>query len=318
MSSLSGTHATSGQGGEQPDTVRFIERDWLSSNSVFLVDGAEATIVDTGYVKHAPMTVAIVRQLLDETGTRLTRIVNTHLHSDHCGGNRALADAFGARIFVPRASYEDVLRWDDEALSYRATGQRCERFEAHGAVSPGDELTMGGLRWRALGAPGHDPRSLIFHCASARLLISADALWQQGFGVIFPEVEGESGYAEQQAILELIADLPVDCVFPGHGPAFTNVPDALELAFGRLQALREEPSRLPRHALKVLVKYLMLDLEQIELDRFVEHLRVASVPCNAARQLGMATDEALRRTIDELVRQGQLTSDGGCLRNVPG
>src|SRR5690606_34982242 len=59
-----------------PDTVRFIERDWLSSNQVFLVDGDEATIVDTGYVKHAPMTAAIDGRLLEQTGTRLARIVN--------------------------------------------------------------------------------------------------------------------------------------------------------------------------------------------------------------------------------------------------
>ncbi|MFP5407011.1 MAG: hypothetical protein ACLGHY_11980, partial [Gammaproteobacteria bacterium] len=58
-----------------PDTVRFVERDWLSSNQVFLVDGADATVVDTGYVKHAPMTVAIVGRLLAESRTRLARIV---------------------------------------------------------------------------------------------------------------------------------------------------------------------------------------------------------------------------------------------------
>jgi hypothetical protein len=28
------------------------------------------------------------------------------------------------------------------------------------------------------------------------LLLSADALWENGFGVIFPELDGESGFAE--------------------------------------------------------------------------------------------------------------------------
>src|SRR5690606_24773525 len=111
-----------------PDTVRFIERDWLSSNQVFLVDGAEATIVDTGYVKHAPMTAAIVGRLLEQTGTRLARIVNTHLHSDHCGGNRLLAERFGGRTLVPQASLADVASWDEQALTFAATGQRCDRF----------------------------------------------------------------------------------------------------------------------------------------------------------------------------------------------
>ncbi len=298
-----------------PDTMHFIERDWLSSNQVFFVDGDEATVVDTGYVKHAPMTVAIVRRLLAQTGTRLTRIVNTHLHSDHCGGNASLVKAFGCRVFVPEASFEDVANWDEEALTYAATGQRCDRFAADGTLAPGDPLTMGGLQWRVLAAPGHDPKSLIFLCGQERLLLSADALWEQGFGVIFPELEGESGFAEQQAVLELIATLPVDCVLPGHGPAFTDMSGALERAFSLLHRLRSEPSRLPRHALKVLIKYLMLDLERIESERFVGQLAEASVLRNGAALLGLAPEAALRRAIDELVAQGQLTRDDAWLAN---
>jgi len=296
-----------------PDTVRFIERDWLSSNQVFLVDDGEATVVDTGYVKHAPMTAAIVGRLLEQTGARLARIVNTHLHSDHCGGNRLLAERFGARISVPRASLADVARWDEQALTFAATGQRCERFAAHDGISPGDELVMGGLRWRAHAAPGHDPKSLVFHCPEARLLISADALWEQGFGVIFPELEGESGYDEQQAILELIASLDVGLVLPGHGPAFTDVAAAIASARSRLKAFREDPARQPRHGLKVLVKYLMLDLERIETERFIERIRAASIPCHAARLLGMSPEKATREAIAQLVAQGQLGEDAGWL-----
>lgn len=298
-----------------PPGIRFVERDWLSSNQVFLVDGDEATVVDTGYVKHAPATVAIVGHLLEQTGTRLARIVNTHLHSDHCGGNRALADAFGARIAVPQASYADTVRWNEAALTFAATGQRCDRFMPTEAIAPGDWLAMGGLQWQALAAPGHDPKSLIFHSPEARLLISADALWQQGFGVIFPEIEGESGFAEQQSVLELIASLDVDLVLPGHGPAFTDVSSALDIAFARLRAMREDPSRVHRHALKVLVKYLMLDLERIETARFVGHMAVASIPRHAALRLGTTPERALLDTIAQLVGQGQLVDEAGWLRN---
>jgi glyoxylase-like metal-dependent hydrolase (beta-lactamase superfamily II) len=298
-----------------PDTIRFVERDWLSSNQVFFVDGDEATVVDTGYVKHAPMTVAIVRRLLAETGARLARIVNTHLHSDHCGGNASLVQAFGCRVFVPAASLEDVANWDEEALTHAATGQRCDRFTADGTLSPGARLTMGGLPWRVLAAPGHDPKSLIFHCAQERLLISADALWEQGFGVIFPELEGESGFAEQQAVLELISSLPVDTVLPGHGPAFNDLNDALERAFALLRRLRSEPTRLPRHAVKVLTKYLMLDLERTENERLVARLAGTSVLRTAASLLGMAPEAALSRAIDELVAQDQLIREGNWLVN---
>jgi glyoxylase-like metal-dependent hydrolase (beta-lactamase superfamily II) len=45
---------------------------------------------------------------------------------------------------------------------------------------------MGDLDWQALAAPGHDPHALLLWCAEEGILISGDALWQNGFGVIFP------------------------------------------------------------------------------------------------------------------------------------
>ena len=45
-------------------------------------------MVDTGYCIHAEQTLALVEAALQ--GAPLQRIVNTHLHSDHCGGNALL------------------------------------------------------------------------------------------------------------------------------------------------------------------------------------------------------------------------------------
>ncbi|HEY9024504.1 MAG TPA: MBL fold metallo-hydrolase, partial [Burkholderiaceae bacterium] len=67
-----------------------LERGWLSANqAVFAACGdAPTTVVDTGFCAHADQTLALVDHALG--GAPLGRIVNTHLHSDHCGGNAAL------------------------------------------------------------------------------------------------------------------------------------------------------------------------------------------------------------------------------------
>jgi glyoxylase-like metal-dependent hydrolase (beta-lactamase superfamily II) len=49
------------------------------------------------------------------------------------------------------------------------------------------------------------------------VLLSADALWENGFGLIFPEIAGEPGFDDMHAVLDLIATLPVQVVVPGHG-----------------------------------------------------------------------------------------------------
>jgi len=294
-----------------PASLRFVERDWLSSNQIVGIDGDEATVVDTGYDKDASRTVERIRQVLDGTGARLVRIVNTHLHSDHCGGNRALADAFGCAITIPAASADEVAQWDESQLSFAATGQRCERFGYDATLAPGDTLRLGGLDWDVHAAPGHDPKSLIFHCEREGLLISADALWENGFGIVFPELEGESGFDEQRAVLDLIGRLRVERVLPGHGRMFGDVDAALARARARLEAMRADPQRHARHALKVLVKFLMLDVERIDERALYRHAHGATVMRSAAAQAGMDYEPALAWAVDSLVQQGLLRREGG-------
>ena len=69
--------------------MRVLERGWVSSNNILLFDSDDsATLIDTGYVAHSEQTLLLVRHALG--GRKLARIINTHLHSDHCGGNALL------------------------------------------------------------------------------------------------------------------------------------------------------------------------------------------------------------------------------------
>lgn len=71
-----------------PPGVTVFERGWLSSSNVLLVDGERAALVDTGYCTHTEQTLALVAKALPDRPLDL--VLNTHLHSDHCGGNAAL------------------------------------------------------------------------------------------------------------------------------------------------------------------------------------------------------------------------------------
>ncbi|MEZ5650788.1 MAG: MBL fold metallo-hydrolase [Burkholderiaceae bacterium] len=303
-----------------PPTVRFIERDWLSANQILLFDDDAVTVVDTGYEKHAPMTAALVRAALDAHGpdTRLCRIINTHLHSDHCGGNARLQAEHECRTWVPAASLADVRAWDTAALTYAGTGQDCPRFVADGALAPGDGFEAGGLRWHCHAAPGHDPKSLIFHAPEAGLLISADALWRHGFGVIFPELVDASGFAEQAAILDLIESLAPRRVLPGHGPVFDRADLAIDEARARLAALRADPRRNCRGALRALVMFRMLALECVSRDTLQQVLANADIMAAAAATLGLSLHDGIDMTIDDLVRQRQLHDCGDGRIAVPG
>lgn len=240
-----------------PTGVRVFERGWLSSNNVLLQDAGQAVLVDSGHVLHAEQTADLVRHAL--AGAPLSGIVNTHLHSDHCGGNARLQREFGARILIPPGHWQAAREWDEHRLSYAPTGQRCERFVPHGRLEPGEVLEVGRQRWLALAAPGHDPHSLMLFEPTLGVVISADALWRNGFGVVFPELEGEAAFDEVAASLDLIESLGARWAVPGHGAPFVEIDDALRIARERLAAYRQRPERHARHGAKVLMKYHLME-----------------------------------------------------------
>ncbi|MCQ9958297.1 hypothetical protein L6B39_14330, partial [Staphylococcus aureus] len=70
---------------------------------------------------------------------------------------------------------------------------------------------------------------ILFEPAS-RTLISADALWENGFGVVFPEIEGLQAFEEVAATLDVIEALAPLTIVPGHGGVFTGGAAALDTA----------------------------------------------------------------------------------------
>ena len=237
-----------------------LQRDWLSSNNIIFLDpdGQGGAVVDTGYATHAGQTVALIDGVLG--GVALTRILNTHLHSDHCGGNQALQARWPeVQTWVPQAAFAKVRSWDQERLTYRLTGQRCEPFRVDQALRAGSDIALGGRPWQVHAAGGHDPDAVVLFEPQSRVLISGDALWRNKVAVIFPELDGEEGFEPALAALDLIEDLEPAVVIPGHGEPFDEVADALAISRRRLRALQAQPQRHAQHALRVLMMFHLLE-----------------------------------------------------------
>lgn len=251
-----------------PAGITLFERGWLSSNNILLQDGRQAALVDTGYCTHSEQTVALVRRAL---GARpLDLLVNTHLHSDHCGGNAAVQSAWPQVLtFIPPGQAPYVRDWDPVALTYEPTGQQCPRFHIDGLLEPGTERVLGGRAWQVHSAPGHDPHSVILFEPRTRILISADALWENGFGIVFPELEGDRAFDEVGKTLDVIESLQPAIVIPGHGKAFADVALSLANARRRLEGFARDPQKHAAHAAKVLLKFKLLEMQQLRLADFV-------------------------------------------------
>lgn len=296
-----------------PSTVHVIERGWLSSNQILLLDDDGATVVDTGYVTEVDDTLRRVEQAL--AGRPLRRIVNTHLHSDHAGGNAALQARHDCVTWIPPGESDAAAAWDEDRLSYRPTSQQCPRFRFDALVHPQQTLQLGGEDWTVLPAQGHDDAMVMLWCDREGILVSADALWEKGFGVIFPELVGEAGFDDQAATLALIADLAPRVVIPGHGAPFMAVQPALAAAQARLHWLRNEPVKHAEYALKVLVSFKLMEahsLSQLAVEAIVQ-AAFDRQPALAALYAGRESAAVARDVVAQLARSGaaQLRPDGG-------
>ena len=302
-----------------PPDVTVFERGWLSSNNILLRGRFGAALVDSGYVTHAPQTLALVQAALG--AAPLDHLLNTHLHSDHCGGNAALQAAYpGVHTRIPPGLAAAVTAWDEDALTYRPTGQACARFHFDGLLLPGETLALGERHWQVHAAPGHDPHSVILFEPEARLLISADALWARGFGVVFPELEGFDAFDAVAATLDLIERLAPAIVIPGHGPVFSDVARALADARARLEGFVADPARHRRHAARVLLKFKLLEWQRIAPEAlhawaratpYLHTLRSQEAPDGAEPEPSF--EAWLEALIDDLVRSGAARRVAGWL-----
>lgn len=299
-----------------PAGVRVLERGWLSSNNVLFVGQEKTAVVDTGYVTHAPQTLALLEDAL--AGRPLDQLLNTHLHSDHCGGNAALQQRYPAiATHLPPGEAALVERWDEEGLSFRATGQTCPRFRVDALLEPGRTIVLGDLPWEIHAAKGHDPHSIILFEPESRTLISADALWEKGFGIVFPELAGEPSFEEVAATLDLIEHLGPLRVIPGHGGVFESVSAALAIARSRLEGFIDQPARHARHALKVLLKFKLLEVQAIERQAWngwvsgTPYIETVRARFFASHPL----DALCAELLDELIHIGVASVDGSRILN---
>jgi glyoxylase-like metal-dependent hydrolase (beta-lactamase superfamily II) len=296
-----------------PSSMRVFERGWLSANNVLFTDDHQTVLVDSGYGLHAPQTVALLKHALQ--GRPLDWLVNSHCHSDHMGGNAAIQRHWACRTSVPAGEAALIDRWDDTALVLAFADQRAEPFRYDDTFTEGDVLRMGGIDWQVIAAPGHDEHAVMFHSARERILISGDALWENGFGVVFGAILPPPHYRpdalrETRETLQRIATLDIGTVIPGHGSPFNDAPAAIDRALSRIRGFEADPIRHARHAAKVMLSFALLDRQRIAIDHLESY--VAGVPILQTlneRFLHLTTGQLTDYLVNDLKRAGAVKEE---------
>jgi glyoxylase-like metal-dependent hydrolase (beta-lactamase superfamily II) len=295
-----------------PPQLHVFVRDWLSANNVLLKSRDGHVLIDSGYVRHVPMTLALLATHRGLGSEPLAKLVNTHCHSDHMGGNAAVARKYGCPIAVPEGERALIEEWDDRKLLLRYADQDAERFTVDETIAPGTAQVWGDLEWRAVAAPGHDMGALVFHNPEHGILISGDALWEYGFGFVMPPEIDPSALPAARATVEMLAGMDIRRVIPGHGEPFTDVAAALDRALQRVAGFEADPLRMVRYALKAMFVFVLLDRQRMpvaEVPAYVE--RVELFRDFNARYFRLPGGELAAWLLAELEKSRAIRREGG-------
>ena len=298
-----------------PPSVRVLVRGWLNSNCIVLRAPGDNVLVDSGYCTHREETLALLASRDGLDRQPLERLVNTHCHSDHMGGNAAVASQYGCRITIPAGEVKHVEPWTPQSVWMAQFDQRADPFHFDDTIAAGDTFEGGGFEWQAHAAPGHDMDALMFFEPSSRTLISGDALWNDGLGFVWPRAAPNPHIEAARQALDTIERLAPAVVIPGHGEPFADVAAAIGRARSRLDAFERDPAKCARHMGKVMFVFSMLDRGAMRVEEVEGY--VSRIPCHrqvAEQLLGMDAAGYARWLVRDLVRAGALAEIDGVLR----
>ena len=176
--------------------------------NTYIIGSGDVAVIDPG-----PESPDHLQALLDELaseGERVTHILLTHTHLDHCAGLTALKQATGAQT----AGFGSVGLRRTDTFGPGGRSFADGNFAPDILLRDGDTLSGDGWELTALHTPGHAPDHLCYDVAPARALFSGDHVMGWNTSVIAPP-EGHMG--AYLASLRRLLDNSHDAYFPGHG-----------------------------------------------------------------------------------------------------
>lgn len=180
---------------------------------VYDEDSREAIVVDPGMINEEERKA--LDGFIQKNDLKITGIVNTHLHLDHCFGADHVKTKYSSRMMAGSA----------DAPLGESLPEQGRRFGIPNLAGPlkidvnlkhGDKISLGKQNLEVLEVPGHSPGSIALYSPEQKFVIVGDALFEGSIGRT--DLPGGSQRQLVDSIKNHLLTLPDDVVvLSGHG-----------------------------------------------------------------------------------------------------
>ncbi len=144
-------------------------------------DSKEALVVDPGMA--SPAECALFDDFISSNGLKLTQIINTHLHLDHCFGDNYVRDKYGVKVAANEA---DAVLGSSVGMQARQFGmvppEGADSVSIDVPLKEGDEVKLGAYTLYVIELAGHSPGGIVLYCPAGGFAFVGDSIFYGSIG----------------------------------------------------------------------------------------------------------------------------------------
>lgn len=182
-------------------------------SNIYLIEAEKPVLIDTGTGFNISGTLKEIKKILNKKPIQM--ILLTHMHYDHTGGAKKIAEAYKSRVHAYGNDAEALMGGDGSNTCARDFGERIEKMDIS-PLSNNSVIDCGDLNLRVIHTPGHTSGSISFYEQNTKSLFSGDTVFADG-GVGRWDLPTGDYNALSTSVSELLK-LGAVHLYPGHGP----------------------------------------------------------------------------------------------------
>ena len=205
---------------------------WQEVISYLIIGDDSALLFDTGN------GIGDIRAIVDQLTDKPVRVLNSHSHFDHIGGNHQFEN-----ILSPSTAFsiENTLGDDSDSVKMEASAEalcvdlpsgvteanhHIEPYAITSKVYDGDMIDLGGRELEVLLIPGHTDDSVALFDKDEGLLWTGDSFYAGSIWLFFPETDLAAYEQSIDRLAELVPDLKA--LLPAHNTPMIDPAKLLE------------------------------------------------------------------------------------------